>query len=221
MAAYDPRTKLALGVMAVIAVFAARAPGTLYLQGAAITALAGLTGMRTRLPRVLRLMWPVATLVFLMGLISYDPAVALMLTVRLANLVMVSAMLFGAVTPNEMGDALRMMKIPFGASFILTSGMRYVPLIGLKIRHIMEAQQSRGIDLKPRLRNTKNFIALLVPLLVQSFLLSDELAVAMESRGFGRKGRTMRRRYLLSGRDYLLMGISLSTLIAFVWWERW
>jgi energy-coupling factor transport system permease protein len=95
-----------------------------------------------------------------------------------------------------------------------------VPLIRLKIRHIIDAQSSRGIDLRPRLRNVGNFMALLMPLLAQSFVLSDELAVAMESRGFGRKGRSSRRQYDLTFLDCSLMVGALLLLVLFAFWER-
>jgi len=98
--------------------------------------------------------------------------------------------------------------------------MRYIPLMGEKIHHIIEAQQSRGIDLRPKIKNIRNFHALLMPLIVQSFVLAEELAVAMESRGFGRKGRSSRRTYRIGMWEYGLMIASLIGLILFAWWER-
>jgi energy-coupling factor transporter transmembrane protein EcfT len=79
---------------------------------------------------------------------------------------------------------------------------------------------SRGIDLRPRLRNLRNFAALLMPLLIQSFLLSEELAMAMEARGFGLKGRTYRRTYRITSKDVVLVLLSLILLAIFLWWER-
>ena len=54
----------------------------------------------------------------------------------------------------------RPLGIPFEMVFILTTAKRYVPLIGTKIRNIIDAQQYRGIDLRPRLKNAVNFMAL-------------------------------------------------------------
>jgi energy-coupling factor transporter transmembrane protein EcfT len=61
---------------------------------------------------------------------------------------------------------------------------------------------------------------LLMPLLVQSFVLSDELALAMESRGFGRKDRSSRRQYNLTFWECVLMVATLVLLVIFAWWER-
>ncbi len=145
---------------------------------------------------------------------------AFLLSVRLINLLTVSIILFHTITPEEMGDGLGKIGIPYEVVFILTTAMRYVPLIESKIRNITSAKQSRGIDLRLRLNNAVNFMALQVPLLVQSCLLSDELAMAMETRGFGRKGRSSRRKYRLTFMDWGLLTADLIFLLIFFWWER-
>ncbi len=88
-----------------------------------------------------------------------------------------------------------------------------------KIRSIREAQMSRGIDLRLKLKNVKNFMAMLGPLLVQSFVLADELAVAMEVRGYGRKNRSFRKDYRLGFPDYIIMVAVVGALIIFIRWE--
>jgi energy-coupling factor transport system permease protein len=143
-----------------------------------------------------------------------------MLSIRLLDLLTVSFIFFRAMKPEELGDALRKMKVPFSLVFILTTAMRYVPLIGQKIRHVLDAQLSRGIDLRPKLKNVVNIMALLMPLLVQTFLLSEALAMAMESRGFGRSGRSFRRESRLACWEYGLMATSLVCLVLFAWWEK-
>jgi len=59
-----------------------------------------------------------------------------------------------------------------------------------------------------------------MPLLAQSFVLADELALAMESRGFGRKGRSSRKLYRITFREYGLLLSTLALLAIFAWWER-
>jgi energy-coupling factor transport system permease protein len=177
-------------------------------------------GKDGKLNQSFRLMIPMVSLVFIMGVIFFDFKIAFLLSTRLFNLLTVAILFFRAITPEEMGDALRKIGIPFGFSFILTTGMRYVPLIEQKIRSIIDAQQARGIDLRPRFKNIKNFMALLMPLLVQAFLLSDELALALESRGFGSKQRSSRRQYHLSIIEIMMMAVSLALLAALYWVER-
>ena len=217
---FDPRTKLALGLMAIGAVFIAQAPETVLLECIALLVTIPLLGLTRAWAHSLRFALPMVALVFAIALFSFDIRVALVLSVRLLNLLAVSFVFFRAVSPEEVGGALKKMGLPYGFVFILTTAMRYVPLIGQKIRNIIDAQRARGIDLRPRLKNVPNFMALLMPLLVQSFILSDELAMAMESRGFGRKGRSSRKQYRLTVWEYALMLASLTFLLCFAWWER-
>lgn len=219
MKRFDPRTKIALGLMAIVAVFCARAPLTLMVECVIVLLAIPLMGLGRKFIRSLHLIWPMLGLVFIIGFIFFDLPVALLLCIRLIALLTVSFIFFQSVAPEEMGDAMGKMRVPFAFSFILTTSLRYVPLIGQKIRRISDAQQARGIDLRPRFRNIKNFMALLMPLLFQSFILSDELALAMESRGFGRNHRTVRRKYHLKIWEYGLMVVCLALLIALIWWE--
>ena len=65
-----------------------------------------------------------------------------------------------------------------------------------------------------------HFVALLMPLLVQSFVLAEQLAMAMESRGFARGRRTFRREYRISLGEYGMMGVTLGLLVAYGVWGR-
>jgi len=216
----DPRTRLALGLMAIAAVLVARKPETLVVESIILLAALPLLRMGKEWAYSFRYFWPMLGLVFVIAFFSFNLQVALLLAIRLFNLLTVSFVFFRTVSPEEIGATLNKIGVPYAFAFILTTAMRYVPLIRLKIRHIIDAQSSRGIDLRPRLRNVGNFMALLMPLLAQSFLLSDELALAMESRGFGRKGRSSRRQYDLTFWDYSLMAGALLLLVFFAFWER-
>ena len=220
MPSLDPRTKLFFGAAAIALVLFTHRPAVHGLEAGLL--LPGLWGMGMIRPwiRSLRLMAPMVVLVFAISLLSFDLKTALALSLRLFNLLTVSFVFFRAMTPEEVGDGLRKLGMPYGFSFILSTSMRYVPLISRRIRLIMEAQTCRGIDLRPRIRNARNFMALLMPLLVQSFLLAEELAMAMETRGFGLKGRTYRKSYRIALWEYILMLMSLAFLVLFFLWER-
>jgi energy-coupling factor transport system permease protein len=220
MKQFDPRTKLALGIMAIAAVLIARDPVTLAVAAVIVLIGVPVMGLRKDFVRALSLIWPMLAMVFVIGWLFFDWQAASLLVIRLSALLTVSFIFFRTISPEETGAALQKCGLPYELVFILTTAMRYVPLIGQKIRNIMDAQQSRGIDLRPRIKNIGNFMALLMPLLVQSMLLSDQLALAMESRGFKRSGRSSRRMYRLTAKDYGLMIGSLALLVAFVLWER-
>jgi energy-coupling factor transport system permease protein len=216
----DPRTRLALGIMGLAAVVIAADPAILLVEFVAIVISLYLFNLLRPWVHSLRFSMPMAVLVFLVGAVSLSLGEAALLSLRLINLLSASFLLFHTISAEEMGDALRKLGLPYEFAFILTTAMRYVPLIGQKIRSIIDAQTSRGIDLRLRLKNLGNLAALLMPLLVQSFLLSEHLAIAMESRGFARKGRSMRMEYRLRIWDYGLMAGAFCLLLVLVWWER-
>jgi energy-coupling factor transport system permease protein len=220
MTPLDPRTRLALGIMGIAAVMITADPMTLLFEFGTILIILHLLGLGRPWLHSLRLSVTMVVLIFLVTTVSFSPGEAALLALRLINLLSVSFLLFHAISAEEMGDALRKLGVPYEFAFILTTAMRYVPLIGQKIRSIIDAQTSRGIDLRFRLKNLGNLAAILMPLLVQSFLLSEHLAIAMESRGFGRKGRSMRREYRLRIWEYTLMAGGLCLLLALAWWER-
>lgn len=215
----NPLTRLVLLAAGIGAVLAARSNAVL-LAAAAAAAVLPLRGGRERRLRSLRLIGPMAALVFALGLVFFDLQAALALALRVIGLLGVAAAGFAALRPEEVGSALAAARVPPGPAFMLTAGLRYVPLIEQKIRSIRDAQQARGIDLRPRLRNIGNWMALLLPLLVQSALLADELALAMEARGFSAKGRAPRRPARWRLRDAGVMAAALGALAALVLWER-
>jgi energy-coupling factor transport system permease protein len=216
----DPRTKLALGVMGLIAALITQKPVTLYGEMGLLCLALAVFKPLPECKGALKLILPVVGLVFGIAFFSFDLQTALLLCVRLFNLLAFSFVFFRGLDPEEMGAGLRKLRIPYAVTFILTTSMRYVPLISTRIRRIMDAQRSRGIDLRPRFKNIPNFMALLMPLLVQCFILSEQLAVAMESRGFARRGRSFRRDYHIPLPEYGIMIASLSLLVIFIRWER-
>ena len=55
------------------------------------------------------------------------------------------------------------------------------------------------------------------PLLIQAFKLADELAEAMEARGFGAPDRTFRHEPVLRGVDWVVVASSAVVLAGVLW----
>ena len=216
----DPRTKLALGIMGLAAVLMSGGWARLFWEFLVLCGALLAGKLFRRWVKSLRLILPVVALVFVISVVSFDIHTGAEMALRLLDLLTVSFLFFQTISADELGDSLRKMGIPYEFSFILTTSMRYVPLIGRRIRRIVEAQRSRGIDLRPRVKNIPRFLALLMPLLFQSFILAEQLAMAMEARGFSRKGRTLRNPGHISGLEYGLMIAGLALLAGFGVWAR-
>ena len=65
---------------------------------------------------------------------------------------------------------------PSKVGMMLSMVIRFIPLMMREAREILEAQRARGLD--------RSAIALLVPLLIKTLKMADDLAEALEARGY-------------------------------------
>jgi energy-coupling factor transporter transmembrane protein EcfT len=214
-----PVARLFLSLELISAALIARNLTTVYAQCLAILLYLLFFESPAQKKQILMLTAPMALLVTAMTWITLDAKTALFLALRFWNLTTVSALCFQRIGAADMATALRKLKTPYPIVFLLTTAMRYIPLIRLRVRHIIEAQKSRGIDLRLRLKNAPHIFALFLPLLVQCLMLSEEMAMAMECRGFSRTGRTIRRRGRLQTMDWLVMAAGLILPLMLFQWE--
>jgi energy-coupling factor transport system permease protein len=126
---------------------------------------------------------------------------------------------FRTTTPEDLGNSLVHLGLPYAFAFVLSTSVQFVPVISRKAQHIFDAQRSRGISLEPGLPALRHYPALMGPLLIQAFQLADELAEAMESRGFGSPHRTFADEYRLRWPDYVLLSLSAVLLITATYWR--
>jgi biotin transport system permease protein len=69
---------------------------------------------------------------------------------------------------------------PVQISFMLALSIRLVPILLHQFHEIQEAQRARGLD--------RHWLALLVPLLVKTLRMADDLSEALDARGFEGEG---------------------------------
>lgn len=121
--------------------------------------------------------------------------------------------IFFAVTdPEDLGNALVRMGLPYPVAFVMTAGLQFVPVIARRARQVFDAQRARGIELRPGWKTLHHYPAFLTPLLIQAFQMADSLAEAMESRGFGRNGRSFIKQHRMGLRDgvAIVAGLALT-----------
>ncbi|MFQ6058855.1 MAG: energy-coupling factor transporter transmembrane component T family protein [Anaerolineae bacterium] len=215
----DPRTKLILALAYAAILILTRALPALLAELALLAVLIALLGLGRVWLRALRLVLAMTAIVFAISLLAFDLTVALTTSVRLVALVTTFFVFFQATLPEDLGNGLVKMGVPYAFTFILTGAMQFVPVMARKIQDIVDAQRARGIPLGWDLAGWRHIPALLTPLLIQSLKLSDELAEAMESRGFGRSGRTFMREYRVKSWEYGLMALAVGLVIG-VWYVR-
>ncbi len=103
---------------------------------------------------------------------------------------------------------LKVFRIPSHDVAIMVSiALRFLPTFLHEIERIREAQMARGANFKAvsLRRRIGAFRALAMPLLFSTLQRADDLAVAMEGRGYKRGPRTYMRELSLSRKDYLAL----------------
>ncbi|MBN1881331.1 MAG: energy-coupling factor transporter transmembrane protein EcfT [Deltaproteobacteria bacterium] len=112
-----------------------------------------------------------------------------------ANAIKLDTMIFAGlfyvalVTPDELTVSLRRLGVPYRLGFSLSYAMRLFPFIMEEARQIARIQKSRGLDLGAgtfRERAGK-YIPLLTPIFLTTIRNTNNVSMALESRGFSAK----------------------------------
>jgi energy-coupling factor transport system permease protein len=150
--------------------------------------------------------------------LSVENAVAL--TLRFVVLVESFSIFFLTTSPDHLGLALEESRVPYEFAFAFTTAVRFVPVLAEEAQTIMDAQKARGLELEKGsfLKRIRNYVPVLIPLIVSAIRRSLELAEAMESRAWGAtKKRTNLYALKLHKGDYALLTITVAILIAAVY----
>jgi len=210
----DPRTKLVIAFFFTILVVASRSLSWILPEGVLLVAFLIIIGKGRAYARWLRLSLPMALFFGALTWWTADWKTGLMAALALLILVSVFFVFFSTTSPEDLGNSLVKIGLPYPVAFVFSTSLQFVPVIGRKARNVIDAQRSRGIPLEPGWSALKHYPAFLGPLLIQAFQLAEELAAAMETRGFGRPGRTFYRDYHVGSVDWWVMTVSLLLLAA-------
>jgi len=145
---------------------------------------------------------------------------AIALTMRFIVLVESFSIFFLTTSPDHLGLALEQSHVPFEFCFAFTTAVRFVPVLAEEAQTIMDAQKARGLELEKGnfMRRIRNYIPILIPLIVSAIRRSLELAEAMESRAWGAiKKRTNLYELRMRKGDYVLLILTFAVLVAAVY----
>ncbi len=152
----------------------------------------------------------------------------LFVIIRLVTLVLFSLLLTLTTTPLSLTHGLGYYLKPLSriglpaeeVVMIMAIALRFIPTLIEESQRLMRAQVSRGADFESGsiLSKAKNLVPLIVPLFVSAFRRADELALAMEARGY-RLGAKRTRLYedLIKLQDWLVLLIALLLLAAVIY----
>ena len=152
-----------------------------------------------------------------------------LITVRFILVVAIMVVFMATTSPTEITSAiekslgfLERIGVPISTfALVLSISLRFIPTILEETNRIMNAQVSRGSDFNEGnlIQKIKKFIPILIPLFIATLKRADELATAMEVRGYSTTGVRSKYKVLkYSKLDYLsyilILAITIFIMIA-------
>ena len=159
------------------------------------------------------------------GFSVYTGAIAqtLYIVVRLALMIMITTILTATTKPLELTLGIEDLLKPFQVihvpaheiAMMISIALRFIPTLIEETQRIMKAQASRGVDMEEGslMEKVKAILSLIVPLFVSAFQRAEDLAYAMEARGYDGELRFLEEKKLVTGRQRLgivLYGVLLA-----------
>ncbi|MFP5212562.1 MAG: energy-coupling factor transporter transmembrane component T family protein, partial [Acidobacteriota bacterium] len=136
---------------------------------------------------------------------------------RLNCFAMAAVIFLTATRIEDFTYGLSRLGLPFAAGFALSLAFRLTPLFVETGQTIAMAQRARGLDLDRGglLQRIRRYVPIIVPILANGLRRSDQLAIALESKGFGHSGkRTNLSDFAVSWRDFVLVAVLLAVCAA-------
>ena len=228
----DPRTKLTMLVVYIVALFLAEgwvSYGLVFVFLAVVIRLSTIP-----LKSILRGMKPLVMILIFTGVLNLfftqDGEVlvkfwvltvtsgglsrALMMMARILMLISGTFLLTYTTSPIALTDGLEALMNPLKKvgvpvhelSMMMCIALRFIPMLIEETDKIMSAQKARGADFESGslTDRAKALIPILVPLFISAFRRADELATAMECRCYqGGEGRTKMKQLHYHREDFL------------------
>ena len=241
----DPRTKILLVVLYIVALFTAKGAVAYALIAVVLAACIKVSHVGIR--PMIKGMKPVMYIMIFTGLLNlfFTPgdryliqwgilkvsdtglANAIFMVFRIVMLIMGTFLMTYTTSPIRLTDGLeslmnplKKIKVPVHElAMMMAIALRFIPTLIEETDKIMSAQKARGADFESGniFQKAKALVPVLVPLFVSAFRRADELATAMECRCYaGGEGRTKLHVLKYAARDYIALLGGVALLAAVI-----
>ena len=237
----DPRTKLVMLVLYIVALFVAVS----WISYSVMMAFLVTSIVISRIPvkSILKGMKPLVMILVFTGIlnifftegetvlvsfwvveITLEGLIrAFFMMIRILMLITGTFLLTYTTSPISLTDGLesllsplKKIKLPVHElSMMMCIALRFIPTLIEETDKIMSAQKARGADFEngTLMERVKALVPILVPLFISAFRRADELATAMECRCYhGGEGRTKMKLLRYNRTDYCAYGIGILLL---------
>ena len=239
----DPRTKILLVVLYIVALFSAKGIVTYGLLALCLALCVRIS--KVGIKQLVRGLKPVLFIIIFTGVLNlfFTPGErylvewgflrisdtglrnAIFMVVRIMLLIMGTFLMTYTTSPISLTDGLERLlnglkrfHVPVHElAMMMSIALRFIPTLIEETDKIMSAQKARGADFESGnlMQKAKALIPILVPLFISAFRRADELATAMECRCYhGGEGRTRLHVLKYAGRDYVTLTIGVLIVAA-------
>ena len=238
----DPRTKILLVVLYIVALFCAKGIVTYAIMGACLAACIRIS--KVGLKQLVRGLKPVLFILIFTGVLNlfFTPGNhyllevgflrisdtglrnAIFMVLRIMLLIMGTFLMTYTTSPIALTDGLEQLlnglkkfRVPVHElAMMMSIALRFIPTLIEETDKIMSAQKARGADFESGnlIQKAKALIPILVPLFISAFRRADELATAMECRCYhGGEGRTKLHVLKYERRDYAALTLGAAVMV--------
>jgi energy-coupling factor transport system permease protein len=153
------------------------------------------------------------------GLTIYTRAlsVSLLDMLRVQCLAVVGAQFWLCTHPTDLALMLQAWGVPYRYAFLPTLAFRAFPLLSHELERVLEGQQLLGVDLQRARTQIRRFPQLFIPFCIVTLGVGNDVALAMELRGYGSQAeRTYLRILTVHWWDYAACAVCLGMIGLFV-----
>lgn len=241
----DPRTKLLMTVLYIVALFVAKSWVSYGVVLAFLVISVAVSRIRPK--TILRGLKPIVIIVVLTAVLNLlytggDHALvrfwgititwegvrtAIFMAARIMMLITGTFLLTYTTSPIALTDGLESLLGPLKKihlpvhelAMMMCIALRFIPTLIEETDKIMAAQKARGADFESGnlIQKARALVPILVPLFISAFRRADELATAMECRCYqGGEGRTKLKVLRYAVRDYLALLLGVALVAGVV-----
>ena len=241
----DPRTKILLVVLYIVALFTAKGILAYAIMAACLAICVRIS--KVGLKQLVRGLKPVLFIILFTGILNlfFTPGDrylvewgflrisdtglqnAVFMVLRIMLLIMGTFLMTYTTSPISLTDGLERLlnglkrfHVPVHElAMMMSIALRFIPTLIEETDKIMSAQKARGADFESGnlIQKAKALIPILVPLFISSFRRADELATAMECRCYhGGEGRTKLHVLKYERRDYVALSIAVLICVSVI-----
>ncbi|NJM07084.1 energy-coupling factor transporter transmembrane protein EcfT [Candidatus Gracilibacteria bacterium] len=127
------------------------------------------------------------------------------------------------IKPTRFGVAFRGMGLGDRIAFAVDLAIRLVPTYGANFASTVDAQRARGFEFDKLkggiIARLQRLAPLAVPVTLDAIVSGEDIANALDMRGFGTRPRTWIHARRLAPVDWILLALGAAILVGCLWWR--